>query len=301
MPYRLQNYGIKPNSKIGQQLTRYYDHCIYNRDFTSDTMKGKISTINRFVRWSKLKNVNKLSTELVLEFVENLKKTGLKPRSINDYVKHIKAMATYFRDYEDYMVPRFIERKVVKLHESDPNKRAFTREQVNEALHYADRETWLMIKIMFDCGLRIKELRDIEIKDINGSKISILGKGRKRRTVILSDIAVQRLNDYVKREKITRFLWPSKVRKGCPKTRQTIRYMLRKPFEAMNIDHFCPHELRYSYATDLKRLGASNRSIQQGLGHSSEKITEHYLKDLDDDTLNDLYRLKYSVNDENLY
>lgn len=301
MLYRIENYDINPSSKIYQQLLRYYDYCKYECNCTKDTLMGKTSSLNHFARWSKIEDINNLTTNLALEYIAYQTKRNLMPRTINNRIKHLKAMVNYFRDYEDLEIGGFSERKVRKQHEEVPPKRAFRRKTICEALHYADREAWLMIKICFDCGLRIQELQGLRLQDINGDRVSILGKGRKRRQIKLSEAVIVRLKDFIKRENITDYVWKSKTKPSCPKSIDTIRSMMRKPFECASVTHFCPHELRYSYATDLKRLGASTRSIQQGLGHSSEKITEHYLKDLDDDTLNELYKLKYSTEDPELY
>ncbi len=301
MPYRIEKYIKNNDLPICSQLIRYFDYCQFDCNFTKDTMRGKTLSINHFVKWSEIEDINNLTTRMVLDYITNQVKDGLMPRTINNRTKHLKAMVNYFRDYEDMDIPNFQERKIKRQHEETPYKRAFSREAVCKALHFADREPWLMIKLCFDCGLRIQELQKLRLRDIHGDKVSILGKGRKRRQINLSHEVIVRLNDFIKRENVTDYVWKSKTKPNVPKTTETIRNMMRAPFQSAGVANFCPHELRYSFATDLKRLGASTRSIQQGLGHSSEKITEHYLKDLDDETLNELYKLKYSADEPELY
>lgn len=300
VPYRIGRYlfGEELNRPIVKQLIYYYDHCKFERGFTDASMINKISSLNHFVRWSKIERLEDLDNSVIKEYIMQQSRAGLKPRTTNNRLKHVLAMARFYRDEEDMELPLFKDKKIHKQHEEPAGKRAFTRDTIYEALRYADREEWLMIKIMFDCGLRIMELRNMRVSDIDGNRLLVHGKGRKNRFAILSDEVVVRLNDWIKQRNITDYIWLSDysaMYAGRPKTTDTIRKLIRRPFTAAGINNVCPHELRHSYATDLKRLGASTRSIQQGMGHTSEKITEIYLKDLDASTLEELYKLKYQA------
>lgn len=294
MPYRIENY-TNPNREICKQLVEYYEYCKFACNFTADTMRGKISSLNHFLRFCQIERIEEISNSMIYEWMSVQTAAGNGPRTVNNRLKHLRAWLNYCTDVCDMEIPNYSPKKIKKQPEEDPNRRAFSREIIYEALRYADRETWLMIKICFDCGLRINELRHIRLCDIQGDKLSVLGKGRKRRFAILSPEVVVRLDDWIKRSHITDYLWPSKLYQDRPKADATIRMMMKAAFSAAGVYNFCPHELRHSYATDLKRLGASTRSIQHGLGHTNEKITEMYLHDLTADSLEELYTLKYSA------
>ena len=60
-------------------------------------------------------------------------------------------------------------------------------------------------------------------------------------------------------------------------------------FSSRWVSDFRPHDLRHSYATDLKLLGVSTREIQAALGHATESVTERYLSDLDGFNLKSVY------------
>lgn len=294
MPYRIENY-TNPDREICKQLLEYYEYCQFTCHFTADTMRGKISSLNHFVRFCKIGRIQEITNSLIYDWMRLQTESGNGPRTVNNRLKHLRAWMNYCIDVCDMEIPGYASKKIKKQPEEDPNRRAFTRDVIYEALCYADRETWLMIKICFDCGLRINELRNIRLNDIQGEQLSVLGKGRKRRFAILSPEVIVRLNDWVRRNHITDYLWPSKTQPSKPKSTVTIRTMMRAAFSAAGVYNFCPHELRHSYATDLKKLGASTRSIQHGLGHTNEKITEMYLHDLTADSLEELYHLKYSA------
>lgn len=298
MPYRLENYNINPNFPIYEQVVHYYELCQYERNFTQATMINKINSINHFLRYSQLDRLENITNDLVTEYIRYQAELGLKPRTINNRTKHILAIVRYYRDIEDLEIPNFKDKKIKKQHEAPSDKRAFTRETICEVLACADREAWLLIKIAFDCGLRIGELRQMRLCDLDGNKLTVHGKGRKQRFVLLSDEVLVRLNDWIKRQKVTDYIWESDhyTHHGQPKTSDMLRIIIRKPFDACGISHACPHELRHSYASDLLDLGVPVRSIQQGLGHSSERTTEIYLHELvPGKAVKQLYELKYSA------
>lgn len=300
MPYKIENYTDWLDRPICKQLENYYDYCKFTCNFTSETMRGKTGCLNQFLHFCKIERVEEVDNKLINSWIAYRTEVGCKARTVNNHLKHIKAWMTYCIDVCGLEIPGYCARKLKRQPEEDPQRRAFSRDTVYKALCCADREAWLMIKICFDCGLRIKELQNLRLVDIHGKYLSILGKGRKRRFAILSDEVALRLEDWIKARGITDHLWPSRLNPKIPKTTGAIRRDMKKPFEAIGVHGFCPHELRHSYATDLKRLGAPTRSIQQGLGHSCERITEMYLHDLDASCLEELYHLKYSADQPDL-
>lgn len=294
MKYKLETVVDDMGLPIVKQATEYLDYAQYTRNFSKETMRGKIGSIKHFIRFSKISSLEEVTNEMINTWMKDQTENGCQPRTVNNRLKHLLVMIEYFKDY-GMVIPGFFRPNIQKQKENDPNRRAFSRETIYEALKYADRETWLMIKLSFDCGLRINELRNIRLGDINEKRIRIFGKGGKQRFVIMSDEVALRLKNLVLKENLTDYLWASETKPKRPKSVDTIRRNMREAFRTAGVYNFCPHELRHSYATDLKRLGASTRSIQLGLGHSNEQTTEKYLHDLDASDLENLYALKYSA------
>lgn len=293
--FRLENYVTNTDTKLCEQLIDYYNYCQFTRNFTSATMVNKVTSLNHFAKYTNLERLEDLDNNIVYDWMALQAKRGNKSRTINNRLKHMLALVHYYQEQYNMEIPNLQLYKIRKQYEESTNRRAYDRKTVYEALCYADRQTWLMIKICFDCGLRLNELRQMRLNDIKGKQLLVHGKGRKDRFVILSDEVLVRLHDYIKSYGITDYVWPCTNGRKAPTSGNYIRRRMQKAFTAAGIPDFCPHELRHSYATDLKRLGASTRSIQYGLGHSSEKITEIYLHDLDASALTELYELKYSA------
>ncbi len=66
---------------------------------------------------------------------------------------------------------------------------------------------WLLIKIAFETGMRITEIRNLHISQINSRKINFIGKGTKAKEVYLTLETYTRLMNYIKKNNIREFVW----------------------------------------------------------------------------------------------
>lgn len=293
MAYNLDKI-VQPTDAIYQQLTEFYTYNEHIRRLSKATLSGQMSDINYFVRFSGLKDLREITNAQIYAWISYQVDQGNKGSTVNARLKRLIAMLRWQRD-DNLSMPGLKISRIPLQKEEPPKRTYYTREQIYKALQYADRREWLWIKMMFDCGFRVSELRMLRLSQIDGDVVQFTGKGRKTRPAILSKEVVERLQDWVTREQIEDYLWPSGRSKREPISVKVLREQMRKPFEHAGIYGACPHDLRRSYATDLKRLNVPTRRIQQGLGHASELTTECYLRDLDGAEVRDIYDVKYSA------
>ena len=136
-----------------------------------------------------------------------------------------------------------------------------------------------MIEILYATGMRISELVNLKLTDvdINRSVIKVFGKGSKERLVPFGEEAADALNIYLKdREKYNCkdvFLSNrgSKITRGAFWQRIKI-YIARENLKSS----ISPHTLRHAFATHLLNRGADLRSVQMLLGHSDLSTTQIY-------------------------
>ena len=296
MAYRLEKI-VPEDTPIYQQLTNYYKFCDRCR-MSRATMATKTIDINYFVKFSGIKNLEEINNQQIDEWVDDMIARGNSGRSINCRLTQLRAMLKWQRD-DNIIMPNLKISRIVMQKEMPPRKVFFSREEINKALSMANRREWLMIKLAFDCGLRISELRNLRLENIQGRKMRIVGKCSKLRFVMMSEEARTRLDDYIQREDIVDYLWTNK-KCDRPICDVEMRNAMKAPFIAAGFRNFRPHDLRHSYATELKQLGVPTRQIQIGMGHSSEAITERYLSDLDGFNIDEIYNVKFSVPDLSL-
>ncbi len=291
MPYNLEKVA-SPRWRIYQQAYQYYHFCEYVRQMTPATLTSKTYAINDFIRQAQLTDSTKITNQMIFAWIAAQTARGNSGRSINDRLAHLKAMLRWQQEV-NLPMPKLKLALVDKAKEAPARKVCFTRAEVARVLAQANQIEWLLVRISFDCGLRINELRLLSLSNLHGSRLTICGKGQKRRYAFLCPETKHKLDHWIQQQGIKDYLWPSPLLAGQPLATCTLRKYMSDAFSRAGYGDFCPHDLRHSYATDLKQLGASTRQIQAGLGHSSEAVTERYLSDLDGFDLRELYALKY--------
>lgn len=140
-----------------------------------------------------------------------------------------------------------------------------------------------ILSTIYSSGLRISELINLKIKDIDSERMQIRveqAKGKKDRYTILSKKLLLLLRSYFKVDKPNHWLF-----EGAGSTKEnpvqysvrSIQSILKAALEKTGIKkHVTVHTLRHSFATHLLENGTDLRYIQNLLGHESSKTTEIY-------------------------
>lgn len=135
-----------------------------------------------------------------------------------------------------------------------------------------------MIALVYSAGLRIGELIDMKIKDVDSSRMIIhikQAKGKKDRVVPLSTKLLIMLREYYKEYSPKEYLFEGQ--KGGSYTTSSFNKLLKSASKKAKINKdFSAHALRHSYATHLLEKGTDIRVIQKLLGHNSIKTTMIY-------------------------
>lgn len=151
-----------------------------------------------------------------------------------------------------------------------------TRKQFNQAT------CLLALELLFYTGMRIGELTQITLKDIDlqESIIKITGKGNRERRVFINDSELTRLIDGYNK---LRFHYNPVddhllvTPQGKPATPQFLRKLIARAAQSTDMErHVTPHMLRHSTATHLLEAGVDIRHVQKLLGHNSISTTEIY-------------------------
>lgn len=135
-----------------------------------------------------------------------------------------------------------------------------------------------ILELFYSCGLRISELRSLDLSDIDflGETLRVTGKGSKERLIPVGGPALAAVQRYRREATIGNGpLFLSKRRTRI--TQQAVDQLLRKYVEQSSIPFkISPHKLRHSFATHLLDAGADLRSVQSMLGHASLSTTQIY-------------------------
>lgn len=140
-----------------------------------------------------------------------------------------------------------------------------------------------MLEVLYACGLRVSELVNLEMSQINLRQgvIRLFGKGNKERLVPLGEQAIERLRVYFKEGRSSLLKTPSSIvfpsQRGSAMTRQAFWHRIKHYAVAAGINkHLSPHTLRHAFASHLLNNGADLRVVQLLLGHSDLSTTQIY-------------------------
>lgn len=136
----------------------------------------------------------------------------------------------------------------------------------------------LVLKLCYGMGLRVSEVVNLKIEDIDSSRmqVAIVGaKGKKSRIVNLPESVLELLREYYKKYMPKVYLFEGAY--GAAYSKSSVQHIFRKAIEKAKINkRIGVHGLRHSYATHLLESGADIRFIQELLGHHSIKTTQIY-------------------------
>lgn len=145
---------------------------------------------------------------------------------------------------------------------------------------YQERD-YCILTLFLNCGLRISELVGLNLSDIQGDALRVLGKGNKVRIVYLNDACQEALERYLAtrrpisgRDANALFLSAQNERIS----RSTVHAMVKKRLAQAGIDpnEYSSHKLRHTAATLMLQNGVDVRAVQEVLGHDHLNTTEIY-------------------------
>ena len=140
---------------------------------------------------------------------------------------------------------------------------------------------YCILTLFLNCGLRISELVGLNLTDVHGETLRVLGKGNKVRVLYLNDACQQALEQYLAvrrpihgRDENALFLSARNERIS----RSMVHAMVKKRLSAAGIDstQYSSHKLRHTAATLMLQNGVDVRAVQEVLGHDHLNTTEIY-------------------------
>jgi len=135
-----------------------------------------------------------------------------------------------------------------------------------------------IIELLLSSGVRVNELVNLKIDDINFDNLSVHvrhGKGDKERISYMTDIAAMHLKNYLaQRHDNTNILF---CHNGQNYNTNTIREQLNKISKRCNVDNVHPHRFRRTFATNLANRGMDIQEIRKLMGHTDINTTLTYV------------------------
>ena len=268
---------------IEKEIYDYMNYLIIERQLSNNTIDAYKRDLYSFFNYIK-KSYKSVKKEDVINYITSL---DIDPKSIN---RHIVTLKNYFNFLEkNSMIDINPCEDITGLKTKKSIPRVLSEEDIDKLLDINPKNAFeyrnkAMLELMYSSGLRVSELLNLNVNDIDFDLniVRIFGKGSKERIMPINEIATSYLYDYINiyrntllKNKVNDILFLNS--RGEKLSRQGFFKILKEIAREKGIKkELSPHTLRHSFATHLLNHGADLRSIQTMLGHENIETTQIY-------------------------
>ncbi len=269
---------------------------------TADEYFYDLRTFYKFLKWKSNKNIDfdlidisdvdisylkSVDLNLIYEYMNFLnRERGNLPRARARKIASLRSYFKYLHNKVGLLEENPIaELESIKLGKTLPSY--FTLEDSLSLLNIIDGKNterdYCIITLFLNCGMRLAELVGINLTDIRGDRLTVIGKGNKERTIYLNDACLNAIEDYMAiRKNITptasdknAFFISAKHRRI---SRRTVQHIVETNVKKLGLDphKYTTHKLRHTAATLMYQAGVDIRALQEILGHEQLSTTEIY-------------------------
>ncbi len=205
--------------------------------------------------------------------------------SSNKSVSTVNLVINALKFYYEQIVQRkfFIPKVGIKRPKQDKKLPVvLSKQEIIKMIEKTDNiKHKLMIQILYSSGLRVSELVDLKIDEINFYRRTVIvkaGKGRKDRITIISRIVLKNMEKYLLEYQPLIYLFESHEAGTKINVRTTQMIVTQAVKRAKINKNVTAHSLRHSFATHLLESGVNLRYIHELLGHARLETTRVYTR-----------------------
>ena len=257
----------------------------FERNFSDNTLDAYVRDIKKLKTFAEEKlddtSPEQISYENLQEYLVVLSKEKISERTQARWISSIKSFFKYMLEEElrENNPATLLEGPKLGLYLPD----TLSMEDIERILNVIDLGSDLgirnhcIIEVLYGCGLRVSELIDLKISDINFKEnfLKVQGNGNKSTSQhILNYIHDVRSKNKINKKHEDHLFLNSR---GDAMSRVIVFIIIKELVEKAGITkNISPHTFRHSFATHLLQNGVDLRFIQEMLGHSSISTTEIY-------------------------
>jgi len=276
------------DGELNKILSKYFDY-LESKSLSENTVKNYFrDLIDYFIylKQNDLSPTKSIEPKYIRKMLSFLIGKGFSKISISRKISAIKSYINFLEKF-NYSKNNYSELiSIPKKSKSLP--KVMTKKEISQLIKHVEMNTKknlrddALIELLYSTGLRVSEVANLKLKDINleKSEMKILGKGNKERIVIFNNKSKEKIIRYLKNDKRyisikTEALFQNKFKEAL--STRSIQRILKKYLNFSGINSkYSTHTLRHTFATHLLEGGADIKVIQQLMGHSSPETTKIY-------------------------
>jgi len=274
-------------------IENYANYLRFEKNASENTIEAYVSDLQKLQDFAEQNLMNitpvTISYEHLQEFLYQVSKINYSERTQARWISSIKGFFSFLLEDElrEDNPSALLETPKLGLYLPD----TLSLEEIEKLISATEENTDLakrnrcMIEVLYGCGLRVSELTELQISNINFKEnyLKIQGKGDKVRFVPLADYTADFIKNYINNIRSKQKINPKHSdilflnSRGAQISRQMVFLIIKEIVRKAGIQkNISPHTFRHSFATHLLQNGADLRFIQEMLGHSSITTTEIY-------------------------
>jgi len=276
-----------------EAIENYANYLRFEKNASENTIEAYVSDLQKLQNFAEQNLVSvtpiTISYEHLQEFLYQVSKINYSERTQARWISSIKGFFSFLLEDElrEDNPSALLETPKLGLYLPD----TLSLEEIEKLISATEENTDLakrnrcMIEVLYGCGLRVSELTELQISNINFKEnyLKIQGKGDKVRFVPLADYTADFIKNYINNIRSKQKINPKHSdilflnSRGAQISRQMVFLIIKEIVRKAGIQkNISPHTFRHSFATHLLQNGADLRFIQEMLGHSSITTTEIY-------------------------
>ena len=256
------------------ELITKYEHHLTLKNYSENTLRSYLNGLQIFLNYLKSYQIKKVtSKELETFFHFSKKEMGFSYSMMKQLLASVKFL------YHEVLKEPIDFDFNIKIKKPSTIPEVLSVEEVQRLLNsFKNLKHKAIFTLCDSAGLRLGEILNIKIKDIDSDRMQIRitqAKGKKDRYSLLSPKVLELLRKYVTEYKPKEYLFEGQS--GGKYSSASVQQLMRKHRTKANIKKKAtPHTLRHSFATHLLDNGTDIRFIQELLGHQHISTTQIY-------------------------
>lgn len=271
---------------MSEYIDKFLKYLKIEKNYSINTIESYKKDLLEFNEYLKNKKIKDVDYKFIRDYLAYMYQKKYMKKTISRHISTLRSFYKYLNNENILNKNPMILISNPKLDKKLPNFLYY--DELLVLLNIPNKETTLglrdalILELLYSTGIRVSELINIKIKDINfnDKKILILGKGNKERYVLYGNTLMELLDLYLnnsrsKLNKNSEYLILNK--NGDKITDRGIRLIIQNILKKGELDyHVSPHTLRHTFATHMLDNGADLKSVQELLGHENLSTTQIY-------------------------
>jgi integrase/recombinase XerD len=269
-----------------------------SEDKSKNTISYYITDLKQFDKFINNKDIVAIKNADVLNFKKNLSELNLKPKTVNRKLLSIKQFMEWINSNEEIDIKVFLKIKLYKIQEQEYLEELLEMTDFERLSRMAQRENDLRALAIFNTlyltGVRVSEMLQFKVQDINKDFVNVIGKGEKSRDVPIPDKLKDYLKDYVRErnQSISGHLFVNKNNDNSM-SRQSIDRIIKNYAGMAKVKLSKAHAHNFRHLSGIRMIeeGLSIDEVADILGHGNINTTRIYTRKTKKELLKAINRL----------